>query len=197
MFSWLFGKKEPRVQAHVHPPQPSAPPPVVTATVVEPPTDKQLRYARSLGIKVPAGIGKWELSRLIDAAKPKPAEPVVEEEDYPPELIEAQEKWQKLIDQRKWMLAIWQKGKTRHAEIVTLDGVDIDAKDRLVITCSVTKLKREAHIGLCINDEGRQFEIKTDCLLWCAIIDEIHFSEPEQWEGLRKQLDAKLSSLPS
>jgi len=36
---------------------------------VNPPTEKQIAYAQHLGIKIPKGATKWELSDLIDEAK--------------------------------------------------------------------------------------------------------------------------------
>ena len=86
----------------------------------DPPTEKQLRYARKLGITVTPSMNKDDVSAAITAAEhanPRLAQDrerfkaKARERKFGPELIAEEERWNQFADTTEYMLAIYRRGK--------------------------------------------------------------------------------------
>lgn len=167
------------------------------------PTEKQLGFARRLGIEIPKGVTRGELSGLIDAAQeadPKfRARRQKEEEEearrrlefYGPELLKLEARWQALADGDCCAAFVYRRGKkVQHALGRPYQAELNEKKPILLIACERAKIKREAYIGHIVDIDG-EFEIASDAILW----HEVH--EGFEWEDVEtfRRLEEKAKKL--
>jgi hypothetical protein len=125
-------------------------------TPVEPPTKKQLGYAKKLGVTVTPKMSKADVSAIIseaERANPKlrqQREHVKQsqrERKYGPELIEAERKWNELSDQVRYILAVYRKGKETIVDVLDCGDADINERGKLILNASLPKVVNDPHLG--------------------------------------------------
>lgn len=125
-----------------------------------PPTERQLNYARKLGITVTARMSKADVSKAIDAAERKNPKAKRQREhinrkqagkaqaewakECGPELLAAEEQWSSFSDGTRYMLAVYNRGKNTIVDVLEVDDAYIDGKQ-----------KKETQT-LCRRPKGRQ-----------------------------------------
>ena len=95
-----------------------------------PPTDKQLKYAARLGVKVKSGMSRDDLSAAISRAEKKNPKAKQQRETInrkrkeaansgpPTEMELLLNKWQKIAESDTYILAIYDRGKTRTVDVL-------------------------------------------------------------------------------
>lgn len=125
---------------------------------VIPPTEKQLSYAKRLGITVTPDMGISELSAAIGEAERKnPTARQKREEikqrqrvrELGPELVHLEEKWTRFAEEIAYMLAIYQRGKNTIVDVLlVIDAVIDGARTKKIrLTVAAPKLIKERDIG--------------------------------------------------
>jgi hypothetical protein len=172
-------------------------------TYATPPTEKQLGYARKLGIKIPEGIDREGLSELIRRAEDKnPAAKANREErnkqvrikDLGRETIEQEEKWEALAEANKWMMVVFSKGSSKHAEIVRINGTCISKMKKLILETEIVELDRDSDMGECLEID-KYLEIPLDRIKWFEIINEIDLRNTKQFKTLAERLQKQLQEI--
>ena len=176
MLNWLFGKKAP----------------------ADPPTAKQLNYARKLGLSVPEGASRTEVSALLsnaEAANPKRArqrEHVKEKQRAKletPELKQQEAYWNDLGDRDKWLIAVYKSGKNVKGDVLRVCGADIDEKGKLIIQLEAGKIVRQKDVGEFIED-GRSLELDASRILWCQVVDDFDsFDEIDRYRKSKQMAE--------
>jgi hypothetical protein len=140
------------------------------------PTQKQLNYAKKLGIKVTAGMSKWDVSEAIESAErrnPKlkrQREHIIEKKrikDCGSELIAAEKQWQKFAETVEFMLAIYKRGKETIVDVLRVNDVFVDGHKKKVLKLCVEspRLVKDKDIG-CYLDWDHSFELPIENLFY-------------------------------
>ncbi len=145
--------------------------------VRQPPTEKQVRYAHSLGIKNPASIDRVTLSQLIGQAEARNPK-----QTKRGSLQAGVAHWERLADASMWMLVVFTRGKSRVGQVVRINGA-IVAGGKLKIETEILKVQREAHIGEVINP-GRYLAIVPDKIIWSEIVNELDMQDVQAFQKL-------------
>lgn len=154
MLSWLFGSK--------HPP--------------DPPTEKQRRYAKRLGIKVTPDMSKQDVSAAItEAERKKPglaksrerAKEATRERKYGRELVESEREWNEFADDTAFMIAVYRDRKDVVADVLLVNQAEIMDDGKLSLTLTAPKVVKDRHIGDYL-DWDDEFELPIEWLLWSA-----------------------------
>ncbi|MEO8495997.1 MAG: hypothetical protein ABI614_13065 [Planctomycetota bacterium] len=129
---------------------PDEPAPNPEAPSFEPPTPKQLAFAKKLRIEVDPSMSKVDVASAIedavernptlkkklderDAKREQEAEEVARLQhikECGPELIAAESEWQKFIDEIGFMLAVYQRGKKTIVDVLEVYDVSIEGKKK-------------------------------------------------------------------
>jgi len=168
MLKWLFGSRPP----------------------ADPPTDKQLRYARKLGVVIPENADKATLSHLIGQAEKRDPSLKTKLESvkakqrvrkHGQDKIDEEARWQALADAEKWMLVVFTHGKSKVAEVVRINGVDISPSDTIKLETEVMKIANDRHAGPLV-DVGRYIEIPADKIDWHEVVDEVDIDDVRRFQ---------------
>ncbi len=168
MLKWLFGSRPP----------------------ADPPTEKQLRYARKLGITIPENTDKAILSQLIgqvesrDPSLKTKRENVKEKQrvrKHGQDKIDEEAQWQALADAEKWMLVVFTRGKSKVAEVVRINGADISTGGKIKIETEVMEITNDRHAGPLVDVE-RYIEISVDKIDWHEIVDEVDIDDVRRFQ---------------
>jgi hypothetical protein len=139
----------------------------------DPPTDKQLRYAKKLGIRITASMSKDDVSAAIGAAEranPRLAEDrervkaKARERKFGPELIAEEKRWNEFGDTTEYMLAIYRHGKQIIVDVLRVNDAWINERGKLVLGVEAPKVVKDRDIGNWI-DWDRYFELSREKLL--------------------------------
>lgn len=140
----------------------------------DPPTEKQLRYAKKLGIVVTPSMGKDDVSAAIGAAErasPRLAEQrdrvkrKSRERKFGPELIAEESRWNGFADDTEYMLAIYRHGKEIVVDVLRVNEACINERGKLVLGVEAPKLVKDRHIGEHLEWE-RSFQLPREKLLY-------------------------------
>lgn len=147
------------------------------------PTERQLNYARKLGIVITPRMSKSDVSKAIDAAERK--NPKVKrqreqinrnqaekdqaqwEKGCGPELLAAEEQWLSFADSTRFMLAVYIRGKNRIVDVLEVNDAYIDGKKKkkLKLCVAAPKVVKDQYIGDSLAWE-REFELPIENLLF-------------------------------
>lgn len=142
-------------------------------TPVEPPTDKQRRYAAKLGIEIPSTMSKQDVSAAIselESRNPsltKQREKVkgkIRENQFGKEVITEETRWNQFADENGYILAIYTKGKETIVDVLRVNEAFIDARGKLKLGVEAPKLIKDRHIGDWL-DWDKHFELPVASLL--------------------------------
>jgi len=138
-----------------------------------PATDKQLRYARKLGIAVTPTMSKEDVSAAIGAAEranPRLAQQreriksKARERKFGPELIAEEYWWNEFAESTEYMLAIYWHGKEMVVDVLRVNEAWINDRGKLVLGAEAPKVVKDRHIGQHL-DWDRYFELLREHLL--------------------------------
>jgi hypothetical protein len=139
----------------------------------DPPTDKQLRYAKKLGITVTRSMGKDDVSAAISAAEranPRLAadrervKTKAREFKFGPELIAEEARWDHFADSTEYMLAIYRRGKEIVVDVLRVNEAFIDNRGKLRLSVEAPKVVKDQDIGDLL-DWDEHFELLREELL--------------------------------
>ncbi len=139
----------------------------------DPPTEKQRRYAKKLGIPVTPSMGKDDVSAAISAAEranPRLArnregvKAKARERKLGPELVAEEARWNQFADTTEYMLAIYRHGKETVVDVLRVNEAWIDKRGKLRLGVEAPKVVKDRHIGDHL-DWDKQFELLRDKLL--------------------------------
>ena len=153
----------------------------------DPPTAKQVAYAKKLGISVTPRMSKTDLSCAISTAES--ADPKLqkrraayeakqlakaEAEDaaaYTPEIRAAENQWNSLADANAFVLAIYTKGKETIVDVLMVYDTELKGtkKYKLKLLMVAPKLRKDRHIGDYLEWD-REFSIPFEKLLHYEIL---------------------------
>jgi hypothetical protein len=178
LLSWLFGSKpQPKAKPKRYPPKRKA-------------TERQLRYAKRLGIDVPKNATLWQVSKMIDAAESANPQMRAERlaaidrkrvERFGPELIAQEQQWQQLADQRKWIAAVYRSGKSVKVDLLQIEAAEVNEKGKLRVHVTAGKIVTHKDTGPLV-DMGRDFELDPTKLLWSQVVNDFDVDEFERFD---------------
>ncbi len=139
----------------------------------DPPTEKQLRYAKRLGITVTPSMSKDDVSAAIGAAERvnprlgqdrERVKAKARERKFGPELIAEEERWNQFAETTEYMLAIYRHGKAIVVDVLRVNEAWINERGKLVLGVAAPKVVKDRHIGDWL-DWDRHFELSREKLL--------------------------------
>ena len=122
----------------------------------DPPTYKQVRYTKRLGIAVTPTMSKEDVSAAIGAAEranPRLAEQrervktKVREQRFGLELIAEESRWNEFADSTEYMLAIYRHGKDIVVDVLRVNEACINDRGKLVLGVEAPKVVKDRNIG--------------------------------------------------
>lgn len=174
MFEWLFGKKK---------------------TKFVRPTERQKRYAYSLKIAVRPDMSRDQLSALIAKAE---SDPRVQQdrkrkrvETYGQQIVAAEEQWDDLADQNKWIAVAYASGKSTKAVVGMIGGGSIEGPGKLIISVETARIDSD---GLIDVEGDVQFDVTK--ILWSKVFDDLEVDDVDQFTLLLKQAEAAAKNRP-
>jgi hypothetical protein len=153
---------------------------------VDPPTDKQLRYARHLGVSIPKKIDKKSMSAILRTAELL--------QKYGQAKLDEESKWQSLVEAEKWMLVVFTRGQSKLAEIARINGAELSNSGEIKIEIELMKVGKDKHIGTFI-DVGKYLEISLDSIHWYEVINEVDMHDLPRFNKYQDRLRKKSSNL--
>jgi len=121
--------------------------------VVDPPSQKQLGYAKRLGVVVTVQMSKREVSNAITEA------------ENGPELTKLVRKWQALADGEGYLLALYSKGsKGITVDVLRVNDISVEKKVLKLFVESPIRIK-DKHIGEHLEWD-KSFDLSIDKLLY-------------------------------
>ena len=138
-----------------------------------PPTDKQLRYAKKLGITVTLSMSKDDLSAAISAAERAHPRLAVDRErvktkarerKFGSALIAEESGWNEFADGTEFMLAIYRYKNEIVVDVLRVNEAWINERGKLVLSVEAPKVVKDRHIGQYL-DWDRYFELPREKLL--------------------------------
>ncbi|MBA4190666.1 MAG: hypothetical protein C0467_21995 [Planctomycetaceae bacterium] len=151
MFSWLFGRKEP----------------------FDPPTEKQVRYAKRIGVKVTDEMSKADVSAAIAAEeKRKPglarkrekANEAARERKFGKEVLEAEEEWNRLSEEVGYFIAVYMKRKETIVDVLFVNQAEVTEKGELRLLVAAPKVMKDRDLGDWLIWD-KEFELPIESLL--------------------------------
>jgi hypothetical protein len=139
----------------------------------EPPTEKQIRYAKKLRIEVARGMSRFELSALIAEAEVRNPRLAREREainskrrerEYGKELIEEEAWWGRKAERRRYMVAVYKDRQEIVVDVLSVGGAEITGPGSITLAVSAPKLRHDRYIGEYL-DWDRDFELPLKKLL--------------------------------
>ena len=149
----------------------------------DPPTQRQLNYAKILGLTVSPTMSKDDVSKIISKAEAKNPKAKRQREhinrkrqekadaqwadECGPELLEAERKWQTFSEGEGYILAAYVKGKNTIVDVLRVIDAYIEGakKKTLKLYVAAPKLRKDKYIGNYLEWE-RDFELPIDKLLY-------------------------------
>jgi hypothetical protein len=140
---------------------------------VDPPTDKQRKYAARLGVSVIKDMSKSEVSLAIAEAERKNPKAAVQRErakakaresKYGQELIDQESYWNQFADDPEYMLAVYKRGNQTVVDVLRVNVAFIAENGSLKLGVAAPKLVKDRHIGEHL-DWDHDFELHFDALL--------------------------------
>ena len=140
---------------------------------IEKPTDKQLKYASKLGIKVTSKMSRLDVSNAISLFEKKnpqlkrQREHIKEKQrsnKYGQEIVRLEAWWNEFAEDKEFMLAIYRYKSDVVVDVLQVNGADIDNAGKIVLEVCAPKLLNDRHIGKYL-DWDRAFELSLVKLL--------------------------------
>lgn len=122
----------------------------------DPPTEKQLHYAKRIGIVVTSAMTRGDVSAAIGSAEhanPQLAEARERaktracERKFRPELLAEESRWNKFADSTEYMLAIYRRGKEIIVDVLRVNEAFINGRGKLTLGVAAPKLMKDRHTG--------------------------------------------------
>jgi hypothetical protein len=149
----------------------------------DPPTAKQLRYAKKLGIEVTPGMTKWDVSDLIRQMEEDNPELQEEREQikdkmrerkYGEQTVAAEREWLEFSDTTRYMLAVYRHRGEIIVDVLRVNGAEINKQGKVVLEIEAPKGYKDPDVGPLLLWE-RYFRLPVGDLLY--------------YEGLYKEFD--------
>jgi hypothetical protein len=122
------------------------------------PTERQLRYAAFLGVQVPQGMTKWQLSRAIGDAELL--------KEYGLELFEELGRWNHCVDKYRYALAVYTRRKETIVDVLDYGGgARVGPRGKIIFTVAAPKLVKDPDLGRVLEWE-KQFELPLVSMLY-------------------------------
>lgn len=150
----------------------------------DPPTSRQLAYAKRLGITVPPNATKQQVSDLIsdyqrrhpqEMAQRKKAGQKIREQKFGPELVAQEKYWDDLSCARAAILAAYRKKDDVIVDVLSVEEPEIkETKTKAILRLRFVapRKKREAGIGDVLDwDDARGFWLPSEKLLWHEVLE--------------------------
>lgn len=140
----------------------------------DPPTDKQRRYAAKLGIAVPPGMTKRELSAAIhEAEKRVPAatgkrertKRKSRERKHGKETGEQEEFWNRFSADVGYMLAVFTRGKETVVDVLLVNEAEVDDQGELWLVVEFPKLVKDRSLGAYLEWDQGSHDLPVSSLL--------------------------------
>jgi len=140
---------------------------------VDPPTEKQRRYAARLGIEVLPSMSKADLSAAISeverrnpalAEKREQVKQKVRERKFGKELLEQEDKWNRFADEVGYMLAVYRHGKETVVDVLRVNEAFITDGGKLKLEVEAPKVVKDRYIGDHLEWD-KYFELALDSVL--------------------------------
>lgn len=151
MFSWLFGRRERD----------------------DPPTEKQLRYAKRIGIRITPEMSKSDVSAAIASAesrkpelgrKREKANEAARERKYGKELLDQEDRWNRLAEDVGYIIAIYEKRKETVVDVLLVNQAEITEKGKLRLLLAAPKVMKDRDSGEWLLWD-KEFELPAEALL--------------------------------
>ena len=140
---------------------------------LDPPTEKQLKYASRLDITVLPSMSKADVSYAIsEAERRNPAQAInrenikkkTQDKKCDKELIDKQHQWNIFSERVEYMLAIFIRGKNTIVEVLRVNEALITERGKLKLGVEAPKVVKDRHIGDYL-DWDKYFELPFDAIL--------------------------------
>ena len=147
-----------------------------------PPTDRQIRYAKKIGIDNAEGMSRDELSAEIsnrehaDPSLRAKRELIAEKQrvrNLGHELIEAEKKWERFTEGNSWVYADYTRKGNKNTGIIEIYDVEVSDSGKIILYVSAHKECKDAHLGEHVSWE-REFQLSVTSFLYYHSIDELH-----------------------
>jgi hypothetical protein len=157
----------------------------------DPSTEKQLPYAAMLGIRIPAGMTKAELSDAIaDTERKNPAladareqaRSKIREKKLGKELVELEGRWNHFADKGGFILAVYAWRKETVVDVLRVNEAFIDDRGKLKLGVDAPKTVKDRYIGDHL-DWDRHFELPLESLLYHEPLDPEFYSHDAKGYG--------------
>ena len=113
-----------------------------------PPTEKQLKYAKMIGLEITPEMSKWDVSRAIDnkvnsSPKLQRQQRHIERskriKQYGEELVDREDYWLQFIENTGFMLAIYKQRKEIVVDVLYVDDVEISEGRKFFLNVAAPK----------------------------------------------------------
>ncbi|MCA9094108.1 MAG: hypothetical protein KDA68_11515 [Planctomycetaceae bacterium] len=151
----------------------------------DPPTEKQLRYAKKLGIAVTPTMSKFDLSSAISelerkdpvlAEKRERRKRAIRERELGKDIVEQEEKWNRFADDIGYMLAIYRRSKDVVVDVLLVNQGVITDRGKLKISVSSPRWIKDKEIGDYLEWD-KEFELAVESLLFYEELSNEFFSQ--------------------
>ena len=95
--------------------------------------------------------------------------------DEPPGIAaaEAQQRWNRLARQGKWMIAVYQSCQSTISDVVRLKRARLNNQSKVRIETDLVRVVRERETDVLALEDRRVLDVPVERILWYEIIDEI------------------------
>lgn len=156
-----------------------------------PPTTKQVKYARMLKIQITELMSKDDVSTAISRVEKANPELVQKREQakqkarikrYGEEAIKIETHWNTICDQNPMVLLIYERGKNIIVDVVEVCGTEFDSKDKIKVCFVAPKLRKDQYLGTYLEWE-KEFSVRPNKILHHELItQEIDFMDTDRYQ---------------
>lgn len=87
--------------------------------------------------------------------------------------VEAQQRWNLLARQGKWMIAVYQTCQSTKSDVVRLKRAHLNNQSKVRIEVQLGRVVREREADVLAVEDRRVLDVPEERILWYEIIDEI------------------------
>lgn len=150
---------------------------------IDPPSERQLKYAHILGITVTPRMSKSDVSEAIDVAEKKnpkakqqrkhinkkQADRAEEKwaKECGPELLSAEKQWSEFAEREGFILAVYHRGKNTVVDVLQVNDAFIDGnkKKKIKLCVASPKVVKDRDLGEYLEWD-RDFELALEKILY-------------------------------
>ena len=173
--------------------------PFSSSAATDPPTQRQIQYARTLGIEVTPGMSKREVSAAIDLAvraRPRPEKErqfALEEQrqreiakriaKFGEEVLALERQWEQYAETTEWMLAVYNRGKDNVVDVLRVNGASAREDGHIELDVTSPKLVRDRDDGDSM-EWNQQFLLRLDDLLHHEPLPNFNGSKSDEYKSI-------------